>query len=76
MLGRSGCEVLSCVDPKDALLQLRPPHTELKNSVVYSHILVALTVSYEVLPKELSISPQVWFSYTETLLERTPNKQS
>ena len=31
---------------------------------------------YEVLPKELSISPQVWFTYTENLLERTPNKQS
>ena len=31
---------------------------------------------YEVLPKELSISPQVWFTYTENLLERTPNRQS
>ena len=31
---------------------------------------------YEVLPKELSISPQVWFTYTENLLEGTPNKQS
>ena len=28
------------------------------------------------MPKELSISPQVWFTYTENLLERTPNKQS
>ena len=31
---------------------------------------------YEVLPKVLSISPQVWFTYTENLLERTPNRQS
>ena len=31
---------------------------------------------YEVLPKGLSISPQVWFTYTENLLERIPNKQS
>ena len=28
------------------------------------------------MPKELSISPQVWFTYTENLLEGTPNKQS
>ena len=31
---------------------------------------------YELLPKELLISPQVWFTYTESLLEGTPNKQS
>ena len=31
---------------------------------------------YKVLPKELSISPQVWFTYTESLLEGTPNTQS
>ena len=43
MLGRSRCEVLSCVDPKDAFHSLGPPH-KLENSVVYSHILVVLTI--------------------------------
>ena len=31
---------------------------------------------YEVLPKGLSIIPQELFTYTENLLERTPNRQS
>ena len=46
------------------------------NSMANSHIWVVLTIVYEVLPKDLSISPQVWFTYTENLLEGTPNKQS
>ena len=44
MLGRSKCEALSCVDFKDAFHKFRPQlETELRNSVVYPHILVVLT---------------------------------
>ena len=31
---------------------------------------------YEILPEGLSISPQVWFTYIENLVERTPIGQT
>ena len=75
MLGRSRCEVLSCVDPKVAFYSLGPTHKTKEFCGILPYF-GSPHCSYEVLPKELSISPQVWFTYTETLLERTPNKQS
>ena len=75
MLGRSKCEVLSCVDLKDAFhsLGLTDKTKEFCGILPYFG---SPHYRYEVLPKGLSISPQVWFTYTENLLERIPNKQS
>ena len=70
-LGRSKCEVLSCVDLKDAFhsLGLTDKAKEFCGILPYfsnAHY------RYEVLPMGLSISPQVWITYIENLLEGFP----
>ena len=75
ILGRSRCEVLSCADLKDAFhsLTLTDKAKEFYGILPYfgsSHY------RYEVLPMGLSISPQVWITYIENLLEGIPNIQS
>ena len=75
MLGRSKCEVLSCVDLKDAFHSLGLTDKTKEFCGIFPYF-GSPHYRYEVLPKRLSISPQVWFTYTENLLERIPNKQS
>ena len=75
MLGRSRCEVSSCVDLKDAFhsLSFTDKAKEFRGILPYfgsSHY------RYEVLPMGLSISTQVWITYIENLLKGTPNRQS
>ena len=75
ILGRSKCEVLSCVDLKDAFhsLSLTDKAKEFCGIIPYfgnAHY------RYEVLPMRLSISPQVWITYIENLLEGIFNRQS
>ena len=75
ILDRSKCEVLSCVDLKDAFhsLSLTDKAKEFCGILPYfgnAHY------RYEVLPMGLSISPQVWITYIETLLEGISNRQS
>ena len=75
MLGRSKCEVLSCVDLKDAFhsLGLTDKAKEFCGILPYFG---SPHYRYEVLPMGLSISPQVWITYIENLLEGIPNRQS
>ena len=75
ILGRSKCEVLSCVDLKDAFhsLSLTDKAKEFCGILPYFG---SAHYRYEVLPMGLSISPQVWITYIENLLEGIPNRQS
>ena len=75
MLGRSRCEVLSCVDLKDAFhsFSLTDKAKEYYGILPYFS---SAHYRYEVLPMGLSISPQVWITYIENLLEGIPNRQS
>ena len=75
MLGRSKCEVLSCVDLKDAFhsLGLMDKAKEFCGILPYFG---SAHYRYEVLPMGLSISPQVWITYIENLLEGISNRDS
>ena len=75
MLGRSKCEVLSCVDLKDAFhsLGLMEKAKEFCGILPYFG---SAHYRYEVLPMGLSISPQVWITYIENLLEGISNRDS
>ena len=75
MLGRSKCEVLSCVDLKDAFhsLGLMDKAKEFCGILPYFG---SAHDRYEVLPMGLSISPQVWITYIENLLEGISNRDS
>ena len=75
MLGRSKCEVLSCVDLKDAFhrLSLTDKAKEFCGILPYFG---SPHYRYEVLLMGLSISPQVWITYIENLLEGIPNRQA
>ena len=75
ILGKSRCEVLSCVDLKDAFhsLSLTDKAKEFCGILPYFG---SPHYRYEVLPMGLAISPQVWITYIENLLEGVPNKQS
>ena len=75
MLGRSRCEVLPCVDLKDAFhsLSLTDKAKEFCGILPYFG---SPHYRYEVLPMGLSISPQVWITYIENLLEGIPNRQA
>ena len=68
ILGRSKCEVLSCVDLTDAFhsLSLTDKAKEFCGILPYFG---SAHYRYEVLPMGLSISPQVWITYIENLLE-------
>ena len=75
MLGRSKCEVLSCVDLKDAFhsLGLTDKAKEFCGILPYFG---SAHYRYEVLPMGLSINPQVWITYIENLLEGISNRNS
>ena len=75
ILGRSRCEVLSCLDLKDAFhrLSLTDKAKEFCGILPYFG---SAHYRYDVLPMGLSISPQVWIRYIENLLEGIPNRQS
>ena len=75
ILGRSKCKVLSCVDLKGAFHSL----SLTDKAKIFCDILPyfgSAHYRYEVLPMGLSISPQVWVTYIENLLEGIPNRQS
>ena len=75
ILGKSRCEVLSCVDLKDAFhsLSLTDKAKEFCGILPYFG---SPHYRYEVLPMGLAISPEVWITYIENLLEGVPSKQS
>ena len=73
MLGRSKCEVLSCVDLKDAFHSLGLTNKAKEFCGILPYFGSA-HYRYEVLPMGLSISPQVWITYIENLLEGISNR--
>ena len=74
MLGRAQCEVLSCVDLKEAFhsLPLTPEAKEFCGILPYFG---SPHFRYEVLPMGLAISPQVWIDYIESILCNMAHKQ-
>ena len=74
MLSRAQCEVLSCVDLKEAFhsLPLTPEAKEFCGILPYFG---SPHFRYEVLPMGLAISPQVWIDYIESILCDMANKQ-
>ena len=73
-LGRAQCEVLSCVDLKEAFhsLPLTPEAKEFCGILPYFG---SPHYRYEVLPTGLAISPQVWIDYIESILSSMAHKQ-
>ena len=74
MLGRAQCEVLSCVDLKEAFHSL-PFTPEAKEFCGILPYFGSPHFRYEVLPMGLAISPQVWIDYIESILCDMANKQ-
>ena len=74
MLGRAQCEVLSCVDLKEAFHSL-PLTSEAKEFCDILPYFGSPHFRYEVLPMGLAISPQVWIDYIESILCGMANKQ-
>ena len=74
MLGKAQCEVLSCVDLKEAFhsLSLSPEAKEFCGILPYFG---SPHFRYEVLPMDLAISPQVWIDYIENILCGMTDKQ-
>ena len=74
MLGRAQCEVLNCVDLKEAFhsLPLTPEAKEFCGILPYFG---SPHFRYEVLPIGLAISAQVWIDYIENILCGMANKQ-
>ena len=74
MLGRVQCEVLSCVDLKEAFhsMPLTPEAKEFCGILPYFG---SPHYRYEVLPMGLAISPQIWIDYIENILCGMDNKQ-
>ena len=74
MLGRAQCEVLSCVDLKEAFhsVPLTPEAKEFCGILPYFG---SPHYRYEVLPIGLAISPQIWIDYIENILCGMDNKQ-
>ena len=74
MLGRVQCEILSCVNLKEAFhsLLLTPEAKEFCGILPYFG---SPYFSYEVLPMGLAISPQVWIDYIENILSGMTNRQ-
>ena len=74
MLGRAQCEVLSCVDLKEAFhsVPLTPEAIEFCGILPYFG---SPHYRYEVLPMGLAISPQIWIDYIESILCGMEDKQ-
>ena len=73
MLGKSKCEVLSCVDIKDAYhsIWLDEKSKEFCGILPYFG---SQHYCYEVLPMGLGSSPAIWMTYINFLLDRMPHR--
>ena len=74
MLGRAQCEVLSCVDLKEAFHSLSFT-AEAKEFCGILPYFESPHYRYEVLPMGLAISTQVWIDYIESILSNMAHKQ-
>ena len=73
MLDKSNCEVLSCVDIKDAYHSIRIDEKS-KRVLWNSSLLRKLHYRYEVLPMGLGTSPAIWMTYVNFLLDSMPDQ--
>ncbi len=73
-LGKSGCEVMSCVDLKDAYHSI-PLSDKAKEYCGIMPYFGSPHYRYEVLPMGLSISPAKWMEYVNILLKDIPVKE-
>ena len=74
ILGNSECEVVSCVDIKDAYHSIRLT----EKSKEYCGILPYFdspTYRYEVLPMEIACAPQIWMDYITLILSELEDKK-
>ena len=74
VLGSSKCEVLSVLDLKDAFHSLRLS----ENSIRYCRILPylgSISYLYQRIPMGLNISPSIWQSYINTILDCLQNRK-
>ena len=73
MLGKSNCEVLSCVDIKDAYHSI---HIDEKLKEFCGILLYfgSQHYRYEVLPMGLGTSPAIWMTYVNFLLDSMPDR--
>ena len=75
ILGNSRCEVMSCMDIKDAYHSIRLN----EKSKEYCGILPyfgSQHYRYEVLPMGLGMSPAIWMTYVNFLLDSLPDKDN
>ena len=68
MLGKSNCEVLSCVDIKDAYHSIRIDEKSKEFCGILPYF-GSQHYRYEVLPMGLSTSPAIWMTYVSFLLD-------
>ena len=74
ILGNSECEIVSCVDLKDAYHSIRPT----EKSKEYCGILPYFGSPihrYEVLPMGIVCAPQIWMDYITLILSELENKK-
>ena len=76
ILGKSGCEVMSCVDIKDAFHSIRLNERSKEFCGILPYF-GSTHYRYEVLPMGLAISPAAWLMYVNILLDTFgPHKKS
>ena len=73
MLGKSRCEVLSCVDIKDAYHSIRLDEKSKEFCGILPYF-GSQHYRYEVLPMGLGTSPAIWMTYVNFLLDSIPNR--
>ena len=73
MLGKSNCEVLSCVHIKDAYHSIRIDEKSKEFCGILPY-LGSQHYRYEVLPMGLGTSPAIWMTYVNFLLDSMPDR--
>ena len=73
--GNSKCEVLSVLDLKDVLHSLRLSEDSKRYCGVLSYFRITLYI-YQRMPMGLNISPSIWQSYINTILECLQSRSS
>ena len=73
MLGKSQCEVLSCVDIKDVYHSIRIDEKSKEFCGILPYF-GSQHYQYEVLPMGLGTSPAIWMTYVNFLLDSMPNR--
>ena len=76
ILGKSGCEVMFCIDIKDAFHSIRLNERSKEFCGILPYF-GSTHYQYEVLPMGLAISPAAWLMYVNVLLDMFgPHKKS